>query len=100
MVSLLSKPGKVYGRVTIRRVIKFLVFKFFHRPREYGLYCHLVEAINSLYEGSKCWVGIKGIESEWFQIRIGLSQRLVISPWLFNMYIDGVERKTNGRWIL
>ena len=35
--------------------------------------------------------------SEWFPVRVGLRQGCVMSPWLFNLHIDGVVRKVNAR---
>ena len=33
--------------------------------------------------------------SEWFPVNVGLRQGCVMSPWLFNVYIDGVVREVN-----
>ena len=33
--------------------------------------------------------------SEWFQVNVGLRQGCVMSPWLFNVYMDGVVREEN-----
>ena len=33
---------------------------------------------------------------EWFPVRIGLQQGCVMSPWLFNIYMDGVVREVNA----
>ena len=35
--------------------------------------------------------------SEWFPVNVGLRQGCVMSPWLFNVYMDGVVRKVNVR---
>ena len=35
--------------------------------------------------------------SEWFPVNIGLRQGCVMSPWLFNVYMDGVVREVNVR---
>ena len=35
--------------------------------------------------------------SEWFPVNVGLRQRCVMSPWLFNVYMDGVVRGVNVR---
>ena len=41
-------------------------------------------------------------ESEWFPVNVGLREGCVMSPWLFNVYIDGVVREVNvwelGKW--
>ena len=33
--------------------------------------------------------------SEWFPVNVGLRQGCVMSPWLFNVYMDGVVREIN-----
>ena len=33
--------------------------------------------------------------SEWFPVHVGLRQGCVGSPWLFNVYMDGVVREVN-----
>ena len=35
--------------------------------------------------------------SEWFPVNDGLRQGCVLSPWLFNVYMDGVVREVNVR---
>ena len=35
--------------------------------------------------------------SEWFPVYVGLRQGCVMSPWLFNVYMDGVVREVNAR---
>ena len=35
--------------------------------------------------------------SEWFPVNVGLRQGYVMSPWLFNAYMDGVVREVNIR---
>ena len=35
--------------------------------------------------------------SEWFPVRVGLRQGCVMSPWLFNLYMDGVVGEVNAR---
>ena len=37
--------------------------------------------------------------SEWIPVNIGFRQCCVMSPWLFNVYIDGVVREVNDRVI-
>ena len=53
--------------------------------------------MKSLYAGSKACVGVGNEVSEWFPVRVGLRQGCVMSPWLFNLYIDGVIREVNAR---
>ena len=35
--------------------------------------------------------------SEWFPVNVGLRQGCVMSPWLFNVYTDGVVGEVNVR---
>ena len=35
--------------------------------------------------------------SEWFSVNVGLRQVCVMSPWLFNVYMDGMVREVNVR---
>ena len=32
-------------------------------------------------------------ESEWFGVEVGLRQGCVMSPWLFNLFMDGAMRE-------
>ena len=34
----------------------------------------------------------KGV-SEWFNLKVGLHQGYVMSPWLFNLFMDGVMKE-------
>ena len=33
--------------------------------------------------------------SDWFPVNVGLRQGCVMSPWLFDIYMDGVVREVN-----
>ena len=35
--------------------------------------------------------------SEWFLVNVGLRHCCVMSPWLFNVYMNGVVREVNVR---
>ena len=145
-ISLLSIPGKVYGRVVIDRVrsvtegeigeeqcgfrrgrgcvdqvfvIKQLSEKFVSKNREmyaafmdlekaydridrdamwrvlsgYGVNGKLLRAVQCVYDKSEACVRVCREESEWFEVKVGLRQGCVMSPWLFNVYMDGVMRE-------
>ncbi len=40
---------------------------------------------------------ISGETSEHFEIKVELRQGCVMSPWLFNIYMDGVMREMKGK---
>ena len=50
-----------------------------------------------MYDSSKACVRVWNEVSEWFPVRVGLRQGCVMSPWLFNLYIDGMVREVNAR---
>ena len=41
--------------------------------------------------------------NEWFPVNVGLRQGYVMSPWLLNVYMNGVVREVNarvlGKWL-
>ena len=62
----------------------------------YGVDGKLLNAVKSLYEDSKAYVRVGNEMSEWFSVGVGLRQGCVMSPWLFNLFIDGVVREVNA----
>ena len=67
--------------------------------REYGVGGKLLKAVQSFYIDSRACVRVRNDVSEWLPVNVGLRQGCVMSPWLFNVYIDGVVRKVNVRVI-
>ena len=65
--------------------------------RLYGIGGRLLRGVKSFYVGSKACVRVGNEVSEWFPVRVGLRQGCVMSPWLFNLYMDGVVREVNAR---
>ena len=66
---------------------------------EYGVKGKLMRAIQSLYEGSEACVRVGGMLSGWFPIMIsqGVRQGCVLSPWLFNVFMDRIMREVKER---
>ena len=52
--------------------------------------CKLLNGIKSMYVNILACVGVKEDESECFRINSGVRQGCIISPWLFNVYVDTV----------
>ena len=46
---------------------------------------------------SRACVRVGNDVSYWFPVNVGLRQGCVMSPWLFNVYMDGVVREVNVR---
>ena len=48
----------------------------------------LLGANKSIYVDSLACVRVKGDVSEWFRIDSGVRQGCIMSPWIFNVYMD------------
>ena len=149
-ISLLSIPGKVYGRVLIERVrcetenmvgeeqcgfrngrgcidqvfvMRQLAERFECKGKDmyvaymdlekaydrvdrnamwrvlemYGINGNLLRAVKSFYDGSDACVRVCRQKSDWFSVNVGLRQGCVMSPWLFNLFMDGVMREVKER---
>ena len=49
--------------------------------------------IKSMHVNSSAWVKVKGGESRRFMIDSGVRQWCIMSPWLFNVYMDGMTKE-------
>ena len=63
----------------------------------YGVGGKLLKAMQNFYVDSMECVRVGMDVSEWFPVNIGLRQGCVMSPWLFNVYMEGVAREVNAR---
>ena len=63
----------------------------------YGVNGQLLKAVQSLYERSEACVRVCREESEWFEVSVGLRQGCVMSPWLFNLFMDGVMKEVREK---
>ena len=63
--------------------------------RVYGVGGKLLKAVQSFYVDSRARVRVRNDVSELFPVNVGLRQGCVMSPWLFNVYMDGVVREVN-----
>ena len=61
--------------------------------RMYDVGGNLLSGIKSMYVDSLACARVKGGKSEWFMIDSGVRQGCIISPWLFNIYMDAVMKK-------
>ena len=57
----------------------------------------LSETLRCLYVNSRAYVRVGSSLSDWFPSRVVLRQECVMSPWLFNAYMDGDVREVNAR---
>ena len=63
----------------------------------YGVGGCVLRGVQSFYDGSSACVRVGSDLSESFEVNVGLRQGCVMSPWLFNVYMDGVVREVKMR---
>jgi hypothetical protein len=61
--------------------------------REYGISGKIVRIMNSLYENTRAQVRVNGVMSDYLSLKTGVKQGCVLSPLLFNIFIDWVVRR-------
>ncbi len=57
----------------------------------------MLKGVKSFYVNSRTCIRVRNSVSDWFSVRVGLQQGCVMSPWLYNVYMDGVVREVNMR---
>ena len=62
---------------------------------EFGIGGKIMRALNSLYENVKSCVKINNMQTSFFEVNVGLKQGCLLSPLLFNFYIDDLTDKLN-----
>ena len=65
--------------------------------RVYGVGGKLKEAVQGFYLDSRACAHVGNDASEWFPVNVGLRRGCVMSPWLFNVYMDDVVPEMNVR---
>src|SRR6187401_299653 len=61
--------------------------------RDYGVSERVVKLVNSLYENTRAQVRVNGVMSDYLSLKTGVKQGCVLSPLLFNIFIDWVVRR-------
>ncbi len=56
------------------------------------------EGIRVFYENASALVHVNGELSESFRVEVGVRQGCVMSPWLFNIYMDGCIREMKSEY--
>ena len=65
----------------------------------YGVGGCVLREIQSFYVGSSAPVRVGSDLSESFEVNVGFRQGCMMSPWLFNVYMDGVVREVKMRML-
>ena len=55
-----------------------------------GINKKIIKILETLYENSKCAVTIDGKLTEWFSVLVGVRQGCLLSPTLFNIFLEFV----------
>ena len=76
---------KAYYRVNREALLQVL--------RIYDVGGKLSGGIKSVYVDSSACIRVKGSMSEQFRIDSGVKQSCIISPWLFNVYMDAMMKE-------
>ena len=80
---------KVYGKVDRETTWRVLGM--------YGIDGQLLKVGQSLYEKIEACVRACREEDEWFEVGIGLRQGCVMSPWLFNLFMDAAMKEVREK---
>ncbi len=81
--------GCVLGIHGFRKNMTKLIGRDWTVLRLYGLGGRLLKKAKSFYVNGRACVRVGNDVSNWFPVRVGLRQGCVMSPWLFNIYMDG-----------
>ncbi len=63
-----------------------------------GVGGQLIKGIKALYREANACVKVDGGLSDSFAVGVGVRQGCVISPWLFNIFMDGCMREMKAKW--
>ena len=58
----------------------------------------MAKAVRSKYVNCEACVRVLGGKSDWFKVEQGVRQGCVMSPWLFNLYMDHILKEEKGRF--
>ena len=62
--------------------------------QEMGIPDHLTCLLRNLYAGLETTARTRNGTTDWFQIGKGVCQDCILSPWLFNLYVEYIMRNT------
>ena len=65
--------------------------------KEMGIPDHLTFLLRNLYAGQEATVRTGHGTTDWFQIRKGVHQGCILSPWLFNLYAEYIMKMLNWK---
>ena len=60
-----------------------------------GYFWEIFSILQSLYKNVKCTVRVNGQQTDWLDVNCGLKQGCILSPMLFNLFINDLTRHIN-----
>ena len=66
--------------------------------KEIGIWCHLTCLLRSLCSDQEATVTIRHGKMDWLQIEKGICQSGILSPCLFNLYVEFIMQKSWAGW--
>ena len=69
----------------------------FQVMRIYSIGGRVLKGVMSFYEEGRARVRVGNMVSDSFVVKMGLRQGCVMSPWMFNMFMNGVVREVYSR---
>ena len=91
MVMVCVDLEKAYDRVDRQMLWQVL--------ESYGVGGRLGRAVRSQYERCQACVRVLRQNSDWFGVEQGVRQGCVMSPWLFNLYMDNIVREARQKFV-
>ena len=66
-----------------------------HKLSKMGISGRFLASLQSLYKNVKCTVRVNGQQTDWFEVNCGLKQGCILSPMLFNLFINDLTCHIN-----
>ena len=82
----------VYYRLVMRIKRQYLKFPRYNKQKEMGIPDHLTCLLRNVYAGQEATVRTGHGTTDWFQIGKGVCQGCILSPCLFNLYVEYIMR--------
>ena len=75
--------------------------KLWSKLSNYNINGNMLNAIKSMYDNYMCCVKVNGFKTDWFNVECGLKQGCILSPLLFNLFINDltISLKQTGKGI-
>ena len=88
--------GNLTNVLEDRRKKKLSTFAaFIDFSKAYDKIKRFLASLQSLYKNIKCTVRVNGQQTDWFDVYCGLKQCCILSPMLFNLFINDLTRHIN-----